>query len=331
MTTPDNALDQVFTKLMALTPEEMAERLKQYADNPFAKTLRELRQVADHESLVSDDAADRIVSLEVERDEADRRAGAAEREMQTLKDTIARLNSVRSKQKREWGVDENTSFDAVWNEALALKAQCAQAQKELTTQTNRAAAAEQQVTALTQRLDTANALNKEARNQLAQLSQVQAVPSDPLLSLEANAHEIFNNPPSETRQEVRDVIEWYAASVRVALAFPTSPPARKECWCETCRPVTLSDMRFVVCPDCGNKRCPKANNHDNACTSSNAPGQPGSSWEHVKPPARKGLSDEQAKAIVHNLCLNVGNWTHNGMSVLRATEAAHGIKGEGNE
>ena len=227
--------------------------------------------------------ADHIASLEAERDEADRRAGAAEREMQTLKDTIARLNSVRSKQKRDWGVDDNTSFDVIWNEALALKAQLSQAKKELTTQTNRAAAAEQQVTALTQRLDTANALNKEARNQLAQLSQVQAVPSDPLLSLEANAHEIFNNPPSETRQEVRDVIEWYAASVRVALAFPTSPPARKECWCETCRPVTLSDMRFVVCPDCGNKRCPKANNHDNACTSSNAPGQPGSSWEHVKP------------------------------------------------
>lgn len=67
--------------------------------------------------------SERVQELQAERDEADRRAGAAEREMQTLKDTIARLNSVRSKQKREWGVDENTSFDAVWNEALALKAQ----------------------------------------------------------------------------------------------------------------------------------------------------------------------------------------------------------------
>ncbi|ULR87447.1 hypothetical protein [Comamonas sp. B21-038] len=55
------------------------------------------------------------------------------------------------------------------------------------------------------------------------------------------------------------------------------------CWCETCRPNTLSDMRMVLCPDCGNKRCPKATHHDNACTNSNAPGQPGSSWEHVKP------------------------------------------------
>ena len=39
----------------------------------------------------------------------------------------------------------------------------------------------------------------------------------------------------------------------------------------------------------------------------------------------KPLSDEQALAIVHNFCLNVGDWDRNGLSVLRATEAAHGI------
>jgi hypothetical protein len=45
-------------------------------------------------------------------------------------------------------------------------------------------------------------------------------------------------------------------------------------------------MRFVVCPDCGNKRCPKSNDHRNACTGSNEVGQNGSSWEHVKPLAQ---------------------------------------------
>lgn len=34
--------------------------------------------------------------------------------------------------------------------------------------------------------------------------------------------------------------------------------------------------RFIVCPKCGNKRCPKASHHDNDCTGSNKPGQPGS-------------------------------------------------------
>lgn len=50
------------------------------------------------------------------------------------------------------------------------------------------------------------------------------------------------------------------------------------CWCLTCRPVTMTDMRFVVCPDCGNKRCPHANDHRHACTGSNEPGQEGSAY-----------------------------------------------------
>ena len=33
---------------------------------------------------------------------------------------------------------------------------------------------------------------------------------------------------------------------------------------------------MVVCPTCGNKRCPHATDHDNDCTNSNELGQPGS-------------------------------------------------------
>ncbi|ENC8478479.1 hypothetical protein ABK514_000702 [Escherichia coli] len=51
-----------------------------------------------------------------------------------------------------------------------------------------------------------------------------------------------------------------------------------ECSCHACRPVTFADSRFVVCPDCGNKRCPHANDHRNACTGSNEPGQEGSAY-----------------------------------------------------
>lgn len=36
--------------------------------------------------------------------------------------------------------------------------------------------------------------------------------------------------------------------------------------------------RFIVCPTCGNKRCPKASHHGNACTGSNDAGQPGSDY-----------------------------------------------------
>lgn len=38
----------------------------------------------------------------------------------------------------------------------------------------------------------------------------------------------------------------------------------------------LPIMIMILCPICGNKRCPKASNHDHACTNSNADNQHGS-------------------------------------------------------
>lgn len=58
----------------------------------------------------------------------------------------------------------------------------------------------------------------------------------------------------------------------------TSTKSPEKCWCLTCRPVSITDMRFVVCPECGNKRCPSANDHRHACTGSNEPGQEGSAY-----------------------------------------------------
>ena len=56
----------------------------------------------------------------------------------------------------------------------------------------------------------------------------------------------------------------------------------EECWCESCKPNTMTDMRMIVCQICGNKRCPHATNHIYECTNSNEPGQKGSSWENYK-------------------------------------------------
>lgn len=38
---------------------------------------------------------------------------------------------------------------------------------------------------------------------------------------------------------------------------------------------------MILCPICGNKRCPKANDHVNDCTDSNEPGQPGSAYPRI--------------------------------------------------
>jgi hypothetical protein len=45
---------------------------------------------------------------------------------------------------------------------------------------------------------------------------------------------------------------------------------------------------MVLCAICGNKRCPHATDHRHACTGSNEPGQPGSSYG---PPAVKEAAE----------------------------------------
>lgn len=51
--------------------------------------------------------------------------------------------------------------------------------------------------------------------------------------------------------------------------------------CLTCWPASIADpssVRMALCPECGNKRCPRANDCANACTGSNDPGQDGSAY-----------------------------------------------------
>ncbi|HBZ0852725.1 TPA: hypothetical protein MJC53_12040 [Klebsiella pneumoniae] len=68
------------------------------------------------------------------------------------------------------------------------------------------------------------------------------------------------------------------ATARICAELSANSSTNPDCWFCACRPVVLNDMRFVVCPDCGNKRCPRANDHRNACTGSNEPGQEGSTY-----------------------------------------------------
>jgi hypothetical protein len=77
-----------------------------------------------------------------------------------------------------------------------------------------------------------------------------------------------------------------AREIKQALVeqHPTSAP----CGCFSCRTETgdgmtvIGGMKFlsvmVLCPDCGNKRCPKATRHDQSCTGSNDTGQEGSRY-----------------------------------------------------
>ena len=61
-------------------------------------------------------------------------------------------------------------------------------------------------------------------------------------------------------------------------------------------PVTF--QRMILCPDCGNKRCPKASNHRYQCTESNEPNQRGSIYTH---PAKEHFEDEPQAEELHKI------------------------------
>ena len=71
----------------------------------------------------------------------------------------------------------------------------------------------------------------------------------------------------------------------IAHSHPSNTIDFPPCGCYNCMskvkdhnglPLTMST--FIVCPECGNKRCPKSTDHNLACTNSNKPGQKGSRY-----------------------------------------------------
>lgn len=99
-------------KIMALADE--------YADTSFTQGLEQRTEDPIPEQKRQALHA-QIEALVRERDEADRRAGAAERHTSGLADDLQRMYRVRDEMKDQWGVSRQVSFDVVWAEALALK------------------------------------------------------------------------------------------------------------------------------------------------------------------------------------------------------------------
>jgi Zn finger protein HypA/HybF involved in hydrogenase expression len=52
--------------------------------------------------------------------------------------------------------------------------------------------------------------------------------------------------------------------------------------CYNCATLQQQMSRMIVCPKCGNKRCPKSTDHNLECTGSNEPDQEGSRYATPK-------------------------------------------------
>jgi hypothetical protein len=63
--------------------------------------------------------------------------------------------------------------------------------------------------------------------------------------------------------------------------------------------------RMILCPECGNKRCPKATHHDLPCTKSNDVGQKGSIYDQPAQRTWVSLTDEEIYKIDCLLITNI--------------------------
>lgn len=122
------------------------------------------------------------------------------------------------------------------------------------------------------------------------------------------------------------------------------PTSARSCDCARCWKQPIGRY-MVVCRKCGNKRCPKANDHDHACTGSNEPGQPGSAYAE-QPVATEAAQVEQVAeaaeaaqwfASLSNEARELTRWI--GTAIAAARAAGHdmvhgeaeldGVKGAG--
>lgn len=104
----------------------------------------------------------------------------------------------------------------------------------------------------------------------------------------ASIVEVFGLPGTRyTTYTDLDYMDFNFVEEQDRLLFLTGWPAyvpnqnnQDQCGCFECnshRPSYVMS-RMITCPDCGNKRCPRATWHENKCTESNEPGQLGSRY-----------------------------------------------------
>ena len=92
-----------------------------------------------------------------------------------------------------------------------------------------------------------------------------------------------------------------ATTATIAMGQPKAP---ESICCHKCAAgkivggFPLSSTRMILCPECRNKRCPRASDHDLACTGSNEPGQPGSVFAIAELPKPPGDAKAMMEAFI---------------------------------
>jgi len=88
-------------------------------------------------------------------------------------------------------------------------------------------------------------------------------------------HEV--NPNVGVVYNGKTALEWYTLYCQASGQLEALRKLERDRWTGWAKEV--SSMRMQVCPKCGNKRCPKATDHNLKCTGSNESGQKGSVYQ----------------------------------------------------
>ena len=77
--------------------------------------------------------------------------------------------------------------------------------------------------------------------------------------------------------ETNDILSWFGEAYGRSMKSQSTLGVCN-CWACIAERNEIAVL-FVTCKTCGNKRCPKANDHRHECSGSNEPGQKGSAYE----------------------------------------------------
>jgi len=124
--------------MLEIKPEEVSDLALAYGVTGTARGVRAHQQLMNFAAAIArrveDHAVAELTQFRTDLAEADRRAGAAERQRQSDRDDVVRLARVTAQMKDQWGVSQNVSFDRVWDDALALQKQARHLLDDLVTE-----------------------------------------------------------------------------------------------------------------------------------------------------------------------------------------------------
>lgn len=145
--------------------------------------------------------------------------------------------------------------------------------------------------------------------------------ADRLLAEEVakNFIERLQNNGIDPHPKLTSLIETFVREVRAdidleySLADGKSKPSSSCYGCSVCnaKENTRLNRMMVLCPSCGNKRCPRASDHRFACTGSNDPGQDGSfygtSWEDLETALKESKKDDPVWQRLNEIAAKVAD------------------------